>query len=60
MGLWALPFSRQSACSGQLLGELCMGVRVCAGTHWEGRQCRLGSHSAAVMALAISAEALEP
>lgn len=45
----ALCFSRKSACSGQLLGELYMG-RVCAGTHWEGSQYCLGSHSVVALA----------
>lgn len=42
-----LSFSRQTACSGQLLGELCMGG-VCAGTNWEGSQYCRGSHSVVV------------
>lgn len=40
----ALSLSRQSACCGQPLEELRMGG-VCAGTHWEGSQYCLGSHS---------------
>lgn len=59
MALVILSFSRQSACSGQLLGELCMGsVCIYAGTHWEDSQCCLGSHSVVVVALAIPAAVL--
>lgn len=55
-GLSAHSSSRQHACFGQLLGELCMGdVLSVPGTHWEGSQHRLGSESVVVVVATSSA-----